>query len=367
MGDYYDAAQAENERAKRASLEAMAQYGSRGREGLDSAQAELDTYRQKALDAALADATARGAPQGALDEIRARISGPSYLSGSVLAGQRGQLESDLARQSAANSTYFDQGAAAIPALRKRSADTAAYYAAKGSGGGAAGGGEGGVDPNKITENQLATLYGLGEMRHGQLTDEQAAAAAYADKAGKADKWNRLIGGVLGGFGGIGGAVQAAKAGVFNPPLQPPPAPKPIPSVADLARQAGVEAGFNPALVLGKTQPKTGDNPSPAQIKAANTDPYAKMAGWRADYAAKVRTFGSYQTALAGIQGDIQAAKEEGAGANFSDADLIWWLRSLKGQPHAKKLLAIEYGGKRWRAILSAAAKSAKPAKPPRKH
>ena len=119
MADAFDAASRSVEDQRRALLAAVAAGGTAGRQAYEQSRAEIGQLRGSAIQAALAQAGGRGAPQGVLDEISGQV-GQGYdrqLSG--MAASQGSRDATFAQQGASGNVYMDQAQAGIPALRFR--------------------------------------------------------------------------------------------------------------------------------------------------------------------------------------------------------------------------------------------------------
>lgn len=119
VADSFDAASRSIEENRRALLAAVAAGGTAGRQAYEQARNEVGQLRGSAIQAALADAGRRGAPQGMLDQISSQV-GQGYdrqLSG--MAASQGSRDATFAQQGASGNTYMNEAQAAIPGLRAK--------------------------------------------------------------------------------------------------------------------------------------------------------------------------------------------------------------------------------------------------------
>jgi hypothetical protein len=118
--DAFATAGAEADKAKLALLQAVAESGTSGRNAYLAAESSIQQQKQSALGQAAGRANAIGAPDAFMSRQAETISRPlDMLSGSLSAG-RAQFDSDIARQSADASTYFDKVKAAVPIVQAQS-------------------------------------------------------------------------------------------------------------------------------------------------------------------------------------------------------------------------------------------------------
>jgi hypothetical protein len=120
VADVIDAAAADVEARKKAALDAMANAGTAGLEALKTAQTNVRQEQNTALSAALGDAARRGAPGAMQQEVTATIRQPGDVLSQGLAAAQGRYSAEMARRAAANSDYFAQASAAVPAIRAAS-------------------------------------------------------------------------------------------------------------------------------------------------------------------------------------------------------------------------------------------------------
>jgi hypothetical protein len=117
MADTYDEAGSQIDQQKAAQLAAMAQYGSQGQSAFIQAQNDVRSQREMAINAAIADAARRGAPQAIQDQLRSQIGQPYDRRLSDMTSAAGMAGYDQARRLADIEGYFGQVKASIPALR----------------------------------------------------------------------------------------------------------------------------------------------------------------------------------------------------------------------------------------------------------
>jgi hypothetical protein len=118
--DGFATAQDEAEESKKRLLQGVAEAGTAGRTAYRNAQQAVATQRQSAVQAAAGRAQQVAAPEAYLARQQATISRPLHqIEGSIQAGGA-QFDSDIARQSADASTYFDKVKAAVPIVQAQS-------------------------------------------------------------------------------------------------------------------------------------------------------------------------------------------------------------------------------------------------------
>lgn len=114
------------ERKRREALDAMARSGSAGIDAYKEAQAQVSGYRDTALNQALGAASRRGASAAATGELETIIRQPGDRTLQHLAAAQGTFAADMARRATANTDYFDQAKAAVPAIQAASARDIAW-------------------------------------------------------------------------------------------------------------------------------------------------------------------------------------------------------------------------------------------------
>lgn len=130
MADTFDQANENIQSQRAAMLAAMANGGTDGVRAIQSAQDQIAAQRAAAVNSALGEATARGAPTALTDQMRTTITSPYDNQIASLTASQGSRAATQAALQAANSAYFDQASAAIPALRTYAAAKAAENAQK---------------------------------------------------------------------------------------------------------------------------------------------------------------------------------------------------------------------------------------------
>lgn len=211
-------------------LEAQARGGIEGVNAYAEAQAEVARRRKAAVDAAVAAATGRGAPQAAIDEITAATGQPFDMAQNAMTQQSANFDADAARRTGRWNAYArdvqaTRGLVGEQAASRASiidADTKAKLAlleaqqrasSRGSGGGGRGGGGGGgggsntSDAKKPTQTEL-TAY-LQQVALANLDGRRAAGQQRVNDFGEARRFanqsrnmadslrNRAIGGAAG--------------------------------------------------------------------------------------------------------------------------------------------------------------------------
>lgn len=126
--DAYDAAATQIDQGKLATLAAMAQGGMAQVQAYQAAQQQIAAQQQAAVQGALGHAAANNAPDWLQANISATVNAPYQRYAASSASQMAQAQATNAAAQAANSAYFDQARAAIPALRTYSQGQAASSA-----------------------------------------------------------------------------------------------------------------------------------------------------------------------------------------------------------------------------------------------
>lgn len=182
-------------------LEAQARGGIEGVNAYAEAQAEVARRRKAAVDAAVAAATGRGAPQAAIDEIAAATQQPFDMAQNAMTQQSANFDADAARRTGRWNAYArdvqaTRGLVGEQAASRASiidADTKAKLALleaqqrasmRGSGGGGRGGGGGGggsntSDAKKPTQTELANT--LKQLAAGNLQSRAARGQLMVDE------------------------------------------------------------------------------------------------------------------------------------------------------------------------------------------
>lgn len=113
----FQGAEASTEAQRRALLGAVAQYGSQGREAIAAQQAQADSARTAAVQAAAGRAGAINAPAALVTQLRQQAAAPADIASrdAALAGQAQAAE--MSRLASANGNYMSQVAAATPIVR----------------------------------------------------------------------------------------------------------------------------------------------------------------------------------------------------------------------------------------------------------
>lgn len=106
-----------NEEQKRAALAAMARAGQQGVEQYQAGLAESQAVQKQALDSAALTAAQLNTGGPAHAQLQGIVAQPGNLSQQYLKAGQDRFSRDIARQQSANAGYFDQAAAAVPAIR----------------------------------------------------------------------------------------------------------------------------------------------------------------------------------------------------------------------------------------------------------
>lgn len=121
-----DDASKRQESARREALDALARGGTAGVDAYKQAQTSVQGYQQTALNQALNSAAGRGANTAAQGQLESIIRMPGDRTLQNLAASQGSYEADMARRATANSDYFAQAAAAVPAIQAATARDKSY-------------------------------------------------------------------------------------------------------------------------------------------------------------------------------------------------------------------------------------------------
>jgi hypothetical protein len=108
---------AANEEQKRAALAAMARAGQQGVDAYQQGLAESQAVQRQALDSAARTAAQLNTGGPAHAQLQGIVAQPGNLSQQYLSAGQDRFSRDIARQQSANAGYFDQAAAAVPAIR----------------------------------------------------------------------------------------------------------------------------------------------------------------------------------------------------------------------------------------------------------
>ena len=125
MPDAYDSAAQNITEHQRAMLSAMAQGGRAGLDAYNAGQAELQAQKERAVQAALAEAAATAGPYADTSRMVNTVQDPYNRWQADMTANQAHRTASMAQLQAMYDSYFNQAQAAIPALRTYSQAEAA--------------------------------------------------------------------------------------------------------------------------------------------------------------------------------------------------------------------------------------------------
>lgn len=299
MADVYDEASGKIDENKRAMLAAMAQSGTAGAAAYQQAQAEIAAQQQAAVQAALGGAAQYLASPQQRSQMEATIGAPYQRYQADLSAAQAYGAQSRANQEAANSAYFEQAKAAIPALRTYSQAAAAERAAKDS----------------LEQRRLALSERELELREQEMNSGGAGGSFIASL-------NKQFGGAAGGSRALLAEAKnyvTSQGGTWGKKGT-------TALLAKFDQELGLPSGYTRALL-----PKKGE------VKASTAnDAKARSVGISAPTAKKIRGYKEYKAiSLAVGEWSKEMRRAEFVAAVNSSA-------SLKNKPLTRQLLIAEY-------------------------
>lgn len=153
-------------------LAAQASGGIEGANAYMQAQQEIARRRQAAVDAALAEASGRGAPAAAMDATAAAVGAPYDSANLAVTQQKADYEADMARRTGRWNEYAHnvdaarglvnsvaQGKASVIDAQTKAQLALLQAQRRRSGGGGGGGGGGGSKQKKLSKSELGSIIG----------------------------------------------------------------------------------------------------------------------------------------------------------------------------------------------------------------
>jgi hypothetical protein len=256
MGNAFDTAKADIEQQRRDANAAIAAAGSAGAAAFAQGQAQVEAARAAAVQQALSEGAKRG--QGNIGGLVGGIIGRPYSQlGAGLSSSAASHAADSAFMGAAGDRYFRELGAAVPISQANLETAIARQKAKAA--------------NELSDSELRTrLMGAGElMREDDLSGARKTHHVYQVRVEKAKKGIAFIDKQLKAWRNGKANVnahelvqmkQALEAELATSRTARAPITETLKNagnhpVSEYARRAGIEAGEDPARVMGLIQPK----------------------------------------------------------------------------------------------------------------